>query len=468
MSLKNLTKEQKQYVALGALAAAIVVILMVLGIRFSMATISEAKEELDDLTAKISNANQSLSRSRRTSEDYVETVAMLRKYLTNAPPERNYYSWATQVIYSKARIAGFEVDSIDEIPMPQQQRSGLEDTSAISFDSYSLRIAAHGGYENTKYFMNLLQQDYPLVRFSGIEISSGQSPDGHDVHLFIQWPFNFGEISKNWDSVADKKMKVAQFNDDPKVAAPKESESPDDVTSVAKPRPVLEPYPPTTRPDVEETPAPMPPVEATVPKTEPRKDAESQVKPGSFDTLPRPVTDDEGQASLSNLAPSFAERIDAEPQYPISESEAVLESQPVLQQGTDVAGAEPMQAPESFIEYKTVPLAELQAEPGSMAKPVPAVEQEISRLISEFGTPDSAPIPEEAESDTKEAAPTMDSPFAAEVEPPFDSVADAPHSDDSTGKSEKIHEDLLNKESTGKDSSLRSLLESMAGENNEK
>lgn len=342
MSLKDFSKEQKQYVALGLLAAAILVILIVLGIRFSMATIATAKEELDDLTAKISSANQALSRGRQTSEEYVETVVEMKEYLKNAPPERNYYSWATQVIYSKARLADLEIDSIDEISMPQRQRSGPEDAAAISFESYSLRISAHGGYENTKYFLNLLRQDYPLVRFSGVEISSGQSRDEHDVQLFMQWPCNFGEISKNWDAVANKKMKVAAFNDDQEVAALKGPEPVDEATipvtsSVAGPDPVREPYPPTTRPGLEEAPALKPAVKPTAPKTQPGMDAGSPVVPLPVDSAPKPATNDEIQAILSNAAAPVAE-------------------------------PEPLQVPESGIEHKPALVVEPQTQTVSASK----------------------------------------------------------------------------------------------------
>ena len=259
MSLKDLSKEQKQYVALGLLSASILIILMALGIRFSMATISTAKEELDGLTAKINSANQALSRSRKTSEDYVETIAMLKEYLTNAPPERNYYSWATEVIYSMARFADLEIDSIDEISMPQQRLSVPDaDAAAISFESYSLRITGHGGYENTKYFINLLKKNYPLVRFSGVEISSGQNPESHDVQLFMQWPFSFGEITRNWDAIASTQMKMAESKDSDELEPPKESVHVPavPVKPLSKMGPAREPHPPTTRPDFEVAPAP--------------------------------------------------------------------------------------------------------------------------------------------------------------------------------------------------------------------
>jgi hypothetical protein len=492
MSLKDLSKEQKQYVALGLIAVAIIAILMVLGLRFSMATVSAAKVELDDLTAKIESAEQALSRSRQTSEDYVETVAVLKKYLTNAPPERNYYSWATEVIYSTSRLAALEIDSIDEISIPQRSVQG-DDAASISFESYSLRITGHGSYENTKDFLNLLMKDYPLVRFSGIEISSGQSPDTHDVQLFMQWPFNFGEISKNWDAVADKQIKIAELNDGQEVPALKEPEASHEpatpVSSIANPDPVREPYPPTTRPEVEGTPAPKPAVEPTAPKTQPMMDAGSLVESSSADTAPKPATTAEIQALLSNAAPPAAERMDAEPQRAIApESEPVEEPPPVVEPEAVAAEPEPIIEPQSVIELEqdlesvVEPQPELesvmkpqpQAESAVDPDPEPAIEQEVFQLNNEFETHDAAPAPEEPQDEVMEAAPQMDPPPASEVDPAPESavvtqaVSAAPRNYVSTGKSKKILEELLDEGSTREDASLSSFLDGLVGEINEK
>lgn len=411
MSLRDLSKEQKQYVALGALAVAILVILMVLGVRFSMSTISAAKEELDDLTAKISNANRALSRSRQTSEDYVETAEVLRHYLMNAPPERNYYSWATEVIYSKARLTHLEIDSIDEISIPQRQRP-VAGAAPISFESYSIRIMAHGGYENTKYFLNLLKQDFPLLRFSGVEISSGQSPESHDIQLFMQWPFNFGELTKNWETVASTKMKIEEDSDGRKDMALEESGSAQDpaapVPPVAGPDTVREPYPPNTRPDVEETPAPRPAVKPAVPITQPGMDAERQ-------------------------------RV-------ITQSEPLVEPKPVAVPKAVAAAPEPVVAPPPQAESMTGP------------DPEPAVRQPQLPVISDTATDDTATASGPAPIEAMEAAAQQDPPPAAE----------SPRNYVSTGKSEKLLEGILNKGNTREDASLSSFLDGLVGEINEK
>jgi len=329
MSLKELSKEQKQYVVLGILAIATLVILMVFGIRFSVSTISKAKAELDDLTTKIGSAEKALSRSQQTSKDYVETVGMLKVYLTNAVPERNCYSWATEVIYAKSRLANLEIDSIEELSASQLRKAApKEGEKTISFESYSVRITAHGGYENTKYFLRLFQEDYPLVRFAGLEISAGKNPDAHDIQLYMQWPYNFGEVTNNWDAVVAKAVKTAAVSVGKEPSALKEPASAPakapavSVTSSTKEKPVREPYPPTARPEVADVPASRTAVEPAAPKTQTRTYAAvEELESPVVDATAKPAAaEDDSQIHLADTDAATAEQVDADPQQAITES----------------------------------------------------------------------------------------------------------------------------------------------------
>lgn len=539
MSLKELTKDQKQYVVLGGLAVIILGILLVLGVRFSMASISAAKEELDDLTGKIENAEQALSRSNKTSKDYVETVSILGGYLEKAPPARNYYSWATEVIYSKARSVGLEIDSIDEISMPLQSVS--EDGGVgITFESYSLRLTAHGGYENTKYFLKLIKKDYPLIRFSGIEISSGQSPDSHDIQLFMQWPFNIGEISKNWDTVATKQRKVAELSSGPEVPTNALSQQPVPDHEKSAPGdaiepPVREPHPPTTRPVAEPQPTPKPDISPITPEPREELDTKSGIEPTSADTGtgPKPATDAEIAALLSGGSSPVAEQVASEPQHDSADSElpeeaqlvaepqSVVEPEPIIEHAeppqTDIA-PQPIQEPEIVVESDPIsepalePLPSIEsgsdieaqpaAEPELEPEPAPVVESPIPfEPVAESPTEDESTLEVEPEPSTEQqtlqAIPVAedpvteplqaDQPEPEEVLPEADTSTSAePDSNDeaptdseiaaadkasrkyiSTGKSEKILEELLHKGAATEDASLSSFLDGLVGEINE-
>ncbi|NNJ70012.1 MAG: hypothetical protein HKP10_01835 [Kiritimatiellales bacterium] len=208
MNFKALNKGQKQNLILSSVAAVVLLCLTVLGIRFSLSSVAKAREELMDLSSKINTADNVLSKSSHTSEDYDSSVRILRECLDKIPPERDYYSWASQVIYATARTSGMEVDTVDEMNTPASKVDGNKET--VGFRSYSLRITARGGYTQTKNFLSRLEHDQPLVRFSGMEISSGSSPDTHNVQLFIQWPFNLSKLEAVWDEVATKQKAIAR------------------------------------------------------------------------------------------------------------------------------------------------------------------------------------------------------------------------------------------------------------------
>ena len=200
MSLLDLSKEQKQHLILGVIVAIALVILIVFGIKVSLSSISKARVELQDLTGKIKAAEKSLSKTQRDDAAFRETIEELTAHLANLPPDRNYYSWATEIIYAKARGVHFEIDAVDEISTATAYASKKK--GKVELESYSLRITAHGGYDNVKRFLQQIARDHPLVRVTGIEISKGSKPDVHDVQLFIEWPFNLGYITEAWKDIA--------------------------------------------------------------------------------------------------------------------------------------------------------------------------------------------------------------------------------------------------------------------------
>ena len=247
MSLSDLKKEQKQYLILGVIVAIAVVVLIVFGIKVSLASISEARVELEGLVGKIETAEKSLSKTQRGEEEFRTTIAELAAHLANIPPNRNYYSWATEIIYAEARKADFEIDAIDEIGVATPDDDSMEQDK-VRLESYSLRITARGGYENVKRVLKQIAGNHPLVRVTGIEISKGPSPEIHNVQLFIEWPFNLGYITEAWKSISTKQPE------------------PDDQTAPAQASSEPTKAPETEQPDVKKEPVPPPPRSQPVPK----------------------------------------------------------------------------------------------------------------------------------------------------------------------------------------------------------
>ena len=206
MSLSNLTKDQKKYIVIGLIGGIVVVVFAVIGIQFSLSSIAAAKLELADLTTKIENADTALAKRDQAKDEYDQTVTRLKDHFAGLPPEKNYYSWATGIIYSTGRNSGLEIESVDEVINSSKDK--VEDVP-IKLSSYTVRITAHGSYEQVKLFLQNLGENHPLVRISGIEIGIGPNLSSHNVQVYVQWPFSLDAITQVWDEVASKQRKIA-------------------------------------------------------------------------------------------------------------------------------------------------------------------------------------------------------------------------------------------------------------------
>ncbi len=214
MSLLELAKSQKQHFALGGIVAVVLMVLLVFGVRVSLSSIRKAKEELESVSGKIESADQSLARRSRTEEELAEISVKLGKILEDLPPERNYFSWATEVIYSAARASQLEVDAIDEQSGAAKSEPEKKDAGAIQLEAYSLRITARGSFGSVKAFLNRIEQEQPLARITGVDISSRAEPEIHDVQIFVQWPFNLSAITEAWEAIDAKKKSIEAASPD--------------------------------------------------------------------------------------------------------------------------------------------------------------------------------------------------------------------------------------------------------------
>ncbi|MDF7823650.1 hypothetical protein P4B35_06455, partial [Pontiellaceae bacterium B12227] len=298
MNLSELTKEQKQYIVLGGIVLGAVIFGIVWGVKFSLSTIDGAKEELADLNGKIDRAEKSLSKSFKTKGDFEQSIVQLEEYLTYVTPGQNYYSWATEIVYSKGRKVGLEIESVDEVGMSTSGKGVPGNPEYL--ETYSLRITARGGFRQTKAFLREIEENHPLVRFSGLEIGKGMKPEVHEIQLFVQWPFKMDRIAALWEgqtrrnnaavaenkSSADTKPAIEKTKAEVAVAKPvkkaataPEEKKPEPVVAVVKPKPAsrLQPTPPVE--PVPEVKKPEPVVAVVKPKPAPRLQPTPPVEP---------------------------------------------------------------------------------------------------------------------------------------------------------------------------------------------
>ena len=215
----NLTKEQKQYLAVGGGVSVVFVLLVFFGIKAGFASARGAEQELEDLTGRIELAKHSLQERAKMAEERGKMAVELEGLLQNLPPRRNYYSWASEIIYQVARYAKLDVDAIDElerahVPSSKKGRSKKKKPSGIQMEYYSLKITAHGTYEDLKKFMLRMEEKHPMVHVTGLNIQPGADPEVHDVQIVLQWPFNFESVKRACESLSPEQ-------DDPVVGGEK-------------------------------------------------------------------------------------------------------------------------------------------------------------------------------------------------------------------------------------------------------
>ena len=99
MKSSHLTKEQKQYAVLGALVVLTLVLIIGFGIKVSLSSIATAKLELLDISSKVEGAEHALDRQDQGRTALAASTEVLKEHLQDSPPARNYYSWATEIIY---------------------------------------------------------------------------------------------------------------------------------------------------------------------------------------------------------------------------------------------------------------------------------------------------------------------------------------------------------------------------------
>jgi hypothetical protein len=322
VNFKDLTREQKQYLILGGVVGLAVLGLIVVGIRFNLTSIQTAVAEIAELEEKIESADRNLAKRDAVSERYFNTKYSLQKNLRQAPPEKNYYSWATEIIYAMSRKTGLEIDVIDEISFAASLDDEKKGKKGIELESYSLRITAHGNFAEAKKFIQGMENDYPLVRFFGLDISVGNTPEDHDVQLYVQWPSSMAQITDTWTKIAEHQERVYGLAGPPKAALAATNE-PDPVkTEAQQPAPAAAPEQ-TARPD----PKPVPPVVKAEPKAPVSKPAPALVAVPSAPTPPPTKPKPEDATYIRAPKPEPKAVVKAEPVSP-APAAAPLQDEP--------------------------------------------------------------------------------------------------------------------------------------------
>ena len=190
MNWTSLSKEKKQVLVLIAvcvIGGVFVLYYFVLAPFFSQRTTSA--KDLDELVAKIENAEVALQGKSKLYEEYALCTEEFNHIIENyIVPMDNPLSWVTEKVYANARQVGVDVQTVAEVG----SASPYWDTaikSERSVKPYSVRIVTECGYQQLIDLVAALEKSNPALCITDINISPQDSkPVKHLLNMTVEWP----------------------------------------------------------------------------------------------------------------------------------------------------------------------------------------------------------------------------------------------------------------------------------------
>ena len=191
IDLKNLTKEQKQYIGLGLIAVAAILYGVSLVVGKVVGADKTSKSELDELTQKIEQAESALNNEAKLYQDLEQAEKELDEFLRLMPEYGNEYIWATEQVYALINGSGINLKSVDKLAVaaPKKKAGQKKNGSDPSIGSYAVRLVATGGYTQLCQLLEKISQENPLMSVQQIDLSgNASSPERHNLKIDLSWP----------------------------------------------------------------------------------------------------------------------------------------------------------------------------------------------------------------------------------------------------------------------------------------
>lgn len=188
MDFGTMSKRQQQYVVLGALGVVGLLYGLYLIIFGVMRLDKTSRTQLEDLTAKIEQAEQALHNESKLRESVANVGGRLDELLRLMPEYENEFIWATERVYEWMRETDIELSSVDPLPSPALGAAGSGSKRWLG--SYAVRISATGGYNQLRRFLKKVELGNPLVSVQRLEIGATRSASfgGHQLRVDLSWP----------------------------------------------------------------------------------------------------------------------------------------------------------------------------------------------------------------------------------------------------------------------------------------
>jgi len=196
MDFSNLSKQERDRLLLIVMGTILFIVGIGYTLNFGLSMSADVEKKDKQLTKKINQADRKLRRKPLITKQIKSTSTKLKSYIKEVPLQKEYYVWATELIYDLAEKTDLKDPKIERIGGTKAPvKSKKKGKKKLSLEiSTNLKIIATGDYQSVCNFLTRLEKEHPFVRIVAIEITKGSKPDSHDVNIEIQWPFNLASL----------------------------------------------------------------------------------------------------------------------------------------------------------------------------------------------------------------------------------------------------------------------------------
>lgn len=197
MNIQNLSKEHKQYFALGGIVVVTSIFAVVNFVLMPMkAKWTNARTEFEALRSNVAQAHRMVKNERNIQAKLAESNDVLQRAAGEFLPDTyNPLSWATQKMYTQSRIVGVEIASVSEVGGSILLQAQTKDGHR-AFGSYSVRVITECSFEQLKALVHAMEESNPYLSITGLTVDSRQNkPDEHSINMVIEWPICLNTIA---------------------------------------------------------------------------------------------------------------------------------------------------------------------------------------------------------------------------------------------------------------------------------
>ena len=190
MAWKELSKDQKQKFILGLLGAA--TLLYAVKVLFVDGMVQEghfAEESVEDVRAKLADYHTRLEPGARKMAQQLldQRTNMVSITENHLPPRGGEFAWAANQVYQLQQRLGLDITK-EDVGILQRTAPGGPLLKESSFVPYTMKATFSGSFAETAALLHGLEKQYPYATISRLNVTTGTTPDRHNVEFILQWP----------------------------------------------------------------------------------------------------------------------------------------------------------------------------------------------------------------------------------------------------------------------------------------